>query len=164
MRNSSDGRYVLIEENGKVLNTSRKVPYDAQDEEEKDQDLKDLGWMQLTDPEGRTFYLNNKTGEKSWDTPLRLEEVQESPPEEKPRKRLNGKQPPPAYLKEMKLKRFEVEEDDAEVTKTISLHEVYKNLDEWKESIEKELNSQYGKGCLIPIKAEEPKELAEKTG
>ena len=64
----------------------------------------------------------------------------------------------------MKLKRFEVEEDDAEVTETISLHEVYRNLDEWKESIEKELNSQYGKGCLIPIKAKELKELAEKTG
>jgi hypothetical protein len=92
--------------------------------------------MQLTDPEGRTFYLNNKTGEKSWDTPFRFEEVQESPPEEKQRKRLNGKQPPPAYLKEMKLKRIEAEEDDAEVTKTISLHEVYKNLEEWKESIE----------------------------
>ena len=32
--------------------------------------------------------------------------------------------------KEMKLKRFEVEEDDAEVTKIISLYEVYKNLEE----------------------------------
>ena len=39
----------------------------------------------------------------------------------------------------------------------------YKNLDGWKESIEKELNSQCGKGCLIPIKAKELKELAEKT-
>jgi hypothetical protein len=164
MRNSSDGHYVLVEENGKVLKTSRIVPYGAQDEEEQDQDLKELGWKQLTDPEGGTFYLNEKTGEKSWDTPLRLEEVQERPPEETTRKRLNGKQPPPAYLKEMKLKRFEVEEDDAEVTKTISLHEVYKNLEEWKESIEKELNSQYGKGCLIPIKDQELKELAEKSG
>ena len=63
----------------------------------------------------------------------------------------------------MKLKRFELEEDDVEVTKTISLHEVYKNFEERKESIEKELNSQYGKGCLIPIKARELKELAAKT-
>ena len=99
-----------------------------------------------------------------WDTPLRLEEVQENPPDENPRKRLNGKQPSPAFLKEMKLKRFEVEEDDAKVTKTISLHAVHKSLDEWKEPIEKELNSQYGKGCLIPIRAKELKELAEKTG
>ena len=91
MRNSSDAHYVLIEENGKVLKTSRLVPYDTQDEEEQDQDLKDLGWMQLTDPEGRTFYLNNKTGEKSWDTPLRLEEVQESPPEEKPKEKAEWK-------------------------------------------------------------------------
>ena len=82
MRNSSDGHYVLVDERGKVLKTSRIVPYDAQDEEEQDQDLKDLGWIQLTDPEGRTFYLNNKTGGKSCDTPLRLEEVQERPPEE----------------------------------------------------------------------------------
>ena len=61
MRNSSDGHYVLVEESGKFLKTSRIVPYDAQDEEEQDQDLKKLGWIQLTDPEGRTFYLNNKT-------------------------------------------------------------------------------------------------------
>ena len=51
MRNSSDGHYVLVEESGKVLKTSRIVPYDAQDEEEQDQDLKELGWIQLTDPE-----------------------------------------------------------------------------------------------------------------
>jgi len=70
MRNSSDGHYVLVEESGKVLKTSRIVPYNTQDEEEQDQDLKELGWIQLTDPEGRTFYLNNKTGETSWDTPL----------------------------------------------------------------------------------------------
>ena len=43
MRNSSDGHFVLIEENGKVLKTSRIVPYDTQDEEEQDQDLKELG-------------------------------------------------------------------------------------------------------------------------
>ena len=135
MRNSSDGHFVLVEESGKVLKTSRIVPYDTRDEEEEqDQDLKELGWIQMTDPEGRTFYLNKETGEKSWDTPLRLEEVQESPPEEPKRTRINGKSPPSAYLKEMKLKRFEVDEDDAEVTKTISLHEVYRNLEEWKES------------------------------
>ena len=44
------------------------------------------------------------------------------------------------------------------------MHEVYRNLEGWKESIEKELNSQYGKGCLIPIKDKELKELAEKSG
>jgi hypothetical protein len=41
----------------------------------------------------------------------------------------------------MKLKRFAEEEDQAEVTKSISLHDVYKNLDEWKESLRNELNS-----------------------
>ena len=81
MRNSSDGHYVLLQENGKILKTARIVPYDTRDEEEQDSDLKELGWRQLTDPEGRTFYLNEKTGEKSWDTPLRLEEVPERPPE-----------------------------------------------------------------------------------
>ena len=39
--------------------------------------------------------------------------------EEKVGRRMNGKQPPPAHLKETKLKRFEVEADEAEVTKTI---------------------------------------------
>ena len=65
MRNSRNGRYVLTEENGRVFKTSRTVPYYAQDEEEQDQDLKLIGWVQLTDPEGRTFYLKDKTGEKS---------------------------------------------------------------------------------------------------
>ena len=54
-------------------------------------------------------------------TPLRLQEAEEQVPqiEERVRRRINGKQPPPAYLKEMKLKRFEVEEDEAEVTRII---------------------------------------------
>ena len=43
MRNSGDGHYVLVEENRKVLKTSIIVPYDVQDEEEQDQDLKELG-------------------------------------------------------------------------------------------------------------------------
>jgi hypothetical protein len=62
------------------------------------------------------------------------------------------------------LKRFEEVEDDAEVTKTLTLQEVYKNLVEWTESLGSDLNSQYSKGCLIPIKAKELKELAEETG
>ena len=69
-------------------------------------------------------------------------------------------------MKEMKLKIFEVEveEDEAEVTKTISLHEVYKHLDEWKESLKGEITSQFGKGCLIPIKAKEALSLAKESG
>jgi hypothetical protein len=77
---------------------------------------------------------------------------------------LNGKQPPPQYLKEMKLKRFEVDEGEAEVTKTISLHDVYKHLDEWKDSLKEELESQYGKGCLIPIKGKDALNLAKESG
>ena len=59
-----------------------------------------------------------------------FKEVEEQEPiqEDVIRRRPNGKQPPPQYLKEMKLKRFEVDEGEAEVTKTISLHEVYKTL------------------------------------
>ena len=80
-------------------------------------------------------------------------EDQEPLPEGITRRRLNGKQPRleglkplQEHLKEMKLKRFEVEEEDeAEVTKTISLHEVYKHPDEWKESLKGELTLQYGK-------------------
>ena len=77
---------------------------------------------------------------------------------------MNRKQPPPAYLKETKLKRFEIEEDEAEVTRTISLHEVYKHLEDWKESLKIGLVSQYGKGCLVPIAGKEMKALAEKAG
>ena len=61
------------------------------------------------------------------------------------------------HLKEMKLKRLEEVEDDAEVTRTLSLHDVYKDLEEWKESLGSELSSQCSKGCLIPIKAQEVK-------
>ena len=62
----------------------------------------------------------------------------------------------------MKLKRFEVEEDEAEVTRTISLHEVYKRIEDWKESLKNELESQYAKGCLIPLKLEEAQEVADR--
>ena len=64
----------------------------------------------------------------------------------------------------MQLKRFEEEEDDAEETKGLSLHDVYKNLEEWKDSLGSELSSQYSKRCLISIKDKKLKELAEETG
>ena len=91
-------------------------------------------------------------------------EEQEPVPVDVTRKRLNGKQAPPQYLKEMKLKRFEVDEGEAEVTKTISLHEVYKHLEDWKDSLKGELESQYGKGCLIPIKGRDALNLAKESG
>ena len=172
MRNSHDGHYVLLKEDQKVLKTTRIVAYDIQDQHEEKKELKELGWTWQTDPEGRTFYQNKTTGEKTWNTPIRLKEAGEPEPnvEVRERRKLNGKQPrpsnmpPPTYLKEMKLKRFEEVEDDTEVTKTLTLHKVYKNLEEWKESLGSELNSRYSKGCLIPIKAKELKELAEATG
>ena len=107
LRNSHDGHFVLTEDQ-KVLETTWIVLYDLLEEETEEQELTELGWAWTTDPDGRTFYQNRKIGEKSWETPLRLQEAEEQIPqiEEKVRKRLNGKQPPPAYLKEMKLKRF----------------------------------------------------------
>ena len=68
-------------------------------------------------------------------------EEQEPVPVDVSRRRLNGKQAPPQYLKEMKLKSFEVDEGEAEVTKKISLHEIYKHLDDWKEPFKGELKS-----------------------
>ena len=50
------------------------------------------------------------------------------------------------------------------MTKTISLHEVYKHLDDWKDSLKGELESQYGNGCLIPIKGKEALILAKESG
>ena len=127
----------------KVLKTTRIVPYDLLEQEAEEQELTELGWTLLTDPEGRTFYQNKSTGEKSWETPMRFKEVedQERVQVEVGRGRLNGKQPPPQYLKEMKLKSFEVDEGEAEVTKKISLHEIYKHLDDWKEPFKGELKS-----------------------
>ena len=114
LRNPHDGHFVLLEDQ-KVLKTTRIVPNDLLGDMTENQELKALGWTWLTDPEGRTFYQNKSTGEKSWETPLRLQEAEDQspPPEVKERRRLNGTQPPPAFLKEMKLKRFEVEEDEA---------------------------------------------------
>ena len=123
MRNTHDGHFVLLEDQ-KILKTKRIVPYGLLEQEAEEQELTELGWTWLTNPEGRTFYQNKSTGEKAWETPMRLQEAeeQEPPQEEKVRKRMNEKQPPPAYLKEMKLKRFEIEEAETEVTRTISLH------------------------------------------
>ena len=106
-RNSHDGHFILLEDQ-KVLKTTRIVPYDLQEQESEERDLEELGWTWMTDPEGRTFYSNKKIGEKSWDTPMRFKEIeeQEQIPEDVTRRRLNGKQAPPQYLKEMKLKRF----------------------------------------------------------
>ena len=129
-------------EDQKVLKTTRIVPYDLREQESAEKELAELGWSWLTDPEGRTFYINKNTGEKSWDTPMRFKEVeeQETVPVGVSRRRLNGKQPPPQYLKEMKLKRLEVDEGEAEVTKTSSLHEVNKHLEDWKDSLKGEWN------------------------
>ena len=112
MRNSHDGHYVLLKEDQKVLKTTRIVAFDIQDQQEEEKELKELGWTWQTDPEGRTFYQNKETGEKTWNTPIRLKEAGEPEPpvEVKERRRLTGKQPrpsnmpPPTYLKEMKLK------------------------------------------------------------
>ena len=78
LRNSHDGHFVLLEDQ-KVLKTTRIVPYDLQEQESEERDLEELGWTWMTDPEGRTFYLNKNTGEKSWDTPMRCKEIEEQP-------------------------------------------------------------------------------------
>ena len=64
------------------MKTTRMVPYDVQEDNKHDNTLKELGCTWATDPDGRTFYQDTKTGEKSWETPLRLEEVNRQPPEE----------------------------------------------------------------------------------
>ena len=61
----------------------------------------------------------------------------------------------------MKLKRFDEEVDKSEMTMALSLPEVYTNLEECKESLKKELESQYGRERLVPMTAKELKELAD---
>ena len=98
LRNSHDGHFAFLEDQ-KALKTTRIVPYDLQEQENEEQELAELGWTCLTDPEGRTFYQNKNTGEKSCDTPMRFKEIeeQEPVPVDVLRRRLNGKQPPPQY-------------------------------------------------------------------
>ena len=45
--------------------------------EEEEKELRALGWTWQTEPEGRTFYQNKATGEKTWNTPIRLKEAGE---------------------------------------------------------------------------------------
>ena len=65
-----------------MIKKNRTVPYNLLEDKEQDEELKELGWTRTTVPDGRTFYQNTKTGEKSWETPSRLVEVEEQPPEE----------------------------------------------------------------------------------
>ena len=51
LRNSHDGHFVLLEDQN-VLKTTRIVPYDLQEQESEEQELAELGWTWLTDPEG----------------------------------------------------------------------------------------------------------------
>ncbi len=47
------------------MKTTRIVPYTHIDDEEKYEDLKQVGWTWTADPDRRTFYQNKETGEKS---------------------------------------------------------------------------------------------------
>jgi len=159
------------------MKASRIVAYNTQEVEEEDEELRQHGWIWMTDPDGRVFYRNERTNEKSWTTPLRLEECDEveenddeicEEPQEEKRMRITGKQTPPkAYLKTMKSYIDDQEEeesiDEDEVTKTIGLQEVYQNLEEWIPAMKSELECQYTKGSLIPRKISELEELQKKT-
>ena len=59
INDTSEGRYVLLEdEDGKVMRTTSVVPYDEKEREDEEQDLKEAGWIWLTDPDGRVFFLS----------------------------------------------------------------------------------------------------------
>ena len=107
---------------------------------------------------------------------MRVEEVQEDIAEEVPtveepeeqieepiaKKRLYGKQAPSkAYLKGIEVVTQEDDDESAEVTKTITLPEVYQDLENWIPGMKAELDSQYSKDCLIPRTLEEVKECKE---
>ena len=146
-----------------MLFTTRIVPYTEEEQREEDEDLKRIGWNWTTDPDGRTFYYNKETSEKSWTTPIRVQELTEEvevPGKPDEQRRLSGKQPAPKYY----LKAINKDEDDddedgesAEVTKTITLQEVYQTLEDWTPGMKAELESQYSKDCLIPISVEDVK-------
>ena len=120
---------------------------------EEDEDLKRLGWNWTTDPHGKLFYFSKETGETSWTTPLRVEEATEEPSKEEEqatrRTKSVGKQPPPKhYLKTLSAEAKDDENDEeGDVTKTITLQEVYKNLDEWIPAVKEELNHSTAKNA-----------------
>jgi hypothetical protein len=100
---------------------------------------------------------------------------------EVPRRRLTKKTPEEEWLK-MKMVKVENDEDEDydeyfedeekidkddekdedEVSKIIQLSEVMANLDEWKEAIKSELDSQYQKGSLRRISRKEKEELMQR--
>ena len=98
------------------------------------------------------------------DKPLIVEEAADEPTTEEKgekKKRLNRKQPPPMpYLKTLVAEPADDDSDDeGDVTKTITLQEVYQDFEEWISAMKAELDSQYTKECLIPRNLEEVKEL-----
>jgi len=189
---AGEGHLVMIQEAEReptIVRTSRVVPITQEEEEEKEQFFLDQGWKWTTDPDGNTFWIH-KTGLKQWEEPLLLED-EESPKEEEPnpRRRLREKTTPEGEwmkAKQMRTKPDEeedYEEDDddeqkyddepdeneepktkeEEVTRTIPLQEVMMNLEEWKEAIGAELNSQYQKGSLRKIDKETKEELMRRS-
>jgi hypothetical protein len=182
----TDGHYVLTEDQ-KVMKTSRIVAFTEEEKREESQDLKNAGWKEVEDPSGNLFYVKEGTNEKTWNHPLRLEELNEDPTpaesmnhedqrkkkrvtgkkggehlyvtedtdeKEIRKKRLNGKQNPEnLYVKTLLIQGMEDQDEDEiegedEVSKTITLNEVYENLNQWIPSMKGELDSQYGKNCL----------------
>lgn len=83
IQDTTEGHYVLLddEKGERVMKTARIVPYNEKENDEEDKDLKELGWSWTTDPDGKMFYFNKENGEKSWTTPLRVEEILEEPKE-----------------------------------------------------------------------------------
>ena len=51
------------------------------------------------------------------------------------------------------------EDEEGDVTKTITLQEVHQDFENWISALKEELDSQYTKECLIPRNLEEVKEL-----
>ena len=93
--------------------------------------------------------------------------------QETKRRRLHGKQKPiGAYVKMLMTGPADEEwnvldensggEEEEEVTRTITLKEVYENLQEWIQPLKSELDAQYTKGCLKRVKMSEIKEIEEK--
>ena len=74
---TKDGHFVLTEDQ-RVMKTTRIVPYNEREEDEELEDLKKIGWRWVTDPDGKVFYVNERTNEKSWDCPLRVEVNEET--------------------------------------------------------------------------------------
>jgi hypothetical protein len=135
---------------------------------ELEEDLKD--WKRHTDPEGKVFWKNERTGKMTRTLPKfeqedpkkgKMDETEKAAEEvvapwKEIRRRRRNKGAP--VLKNLEVKNPE----EGLVTRTVDLKEVKNNLQEWIQPIKDEVKSLLEKGAVINTPEEDVKEFMAK--